>query len=107
MIDRKILKVAKKAGFVLWDDAPWGPGRGNIDWSCDYDEELEKFAKILERKLRKKIIEQIQDYRDDATFWDDEDSDYMHGHGDAVLDIIEIIETDGQGYGNGHNEDGN
>ena len=34
---KKIKKLANKAGFVIWGDEPWGPGKGNIDWSSDYD----------------------------------------------------------------------
>jgi len=44
---KKIKKLAKKAGFVIWDDSSWGPGEGNIDWSCDYDKELTKFAQLI------------------------------------------------------------
>jgi|APGre2960657373_1045057.scaffolds.fasta_scaffold398459_2 hypothetical protein len=44
---KKIKKLAKKAGFVIWDDSSWGPGKGNIDWSCDYDKELTKFVELI------------------------------------------------------------
>ena len=44
---KKIKKLAKKAGFVIWDDSSWGPGEGNIDWSCDYDKELTKFVELI------------------------------------------------------------
>ena len=44
---KKSKKLAKKAGFVLWDDSAWGPGKGNIDWSCDYDKELTKFVELI------------------------------------------------------------
>lgn len=51
---KKIKKLAKKAGFFLWGNEPWGPGKGNIDWSCNYDKELIKFAKLVEKKYAKK-----------------------------------------------------
>ena len=51
---KKIKKLAKKAGFVMWDDSSWGPGKGNIDWSCDYDKELKKFAKLIRKEYAKK-----------------------------------------------------
>jgi hypothetical protein len=51
---KKIKKLAKKAGFVIWDDSSWGPGKGNIDWSCDYDKELKKFAKLIRKEYAKK-----------------------------------------------------
>ena len=44
---KKIKKLAKKAGFVIWGDESWGPGKGNIDWSCDYDKELTKFVELI------------------------------------------------------------
>ncbi len=44
---KKFKKLAKKAGFVLWGDESWGPGKGNIDWSCDYDKELTKFVELI------------------------------------------------------------
>ena len=53
-MDPKIRKLAKKAGFVIWGDASWGPGKGHIDWSCNYDEELIKFAELLKEKYAKK-----------------------------------------------------
>jgi hypothetical protein len=53
-MDPKIRKLAKKAGFVIWGDAPWGPGKGHIDWSCNYDEELVKFAELLRKEYAKK-----------------------------------------------------
>ena len=53
-MDPKIKKLAKKAGFVIWGDASWGPGKGHIDWSCNYDEELIKFAELLKEKYAKK-----------------------------------------------------
>ena len=51
---KKIRKLAKKAGFVIWGDASWGPGKGHIDWSCNYDKELKKFAKLLRKEYVKK-----------------------------------------------------
>ena len=51
---KKIRKLAKKAGFVIWGDVSWGPGKGHIDWSCDYDNELKKFAKLVKKEYAKK-----------------------------------------------------
>ena len=53
-MDPKIRKLAKKAGFVIWGDASWGPGKGHIDWSCNYDDELVKFAKLIKKEYAKK-----------------------------------------------------
>lgn len=47
-MNKHVKKLAKKAGFVFWDkDADWGPGPDHIDWSCDYDKELEKLVKLI------------------------------------------------------------
>ena len=49
-----IKELAKKAGFVCWGKEPWGPGKGNIDWSSNYDKELMKFADLLRKEYAKK-----------------------------------------------------
>ena len=51
---KKIKKLAKKAGFVIWDDSSWGPGKGNIDLASNYDKELKKFAKLVKKEYAKK-----------------------------------------------------
>ena len=43
----KIQKLAEQAGFVFWGDERWGPGPGNIDWSCDYSVEFNVFVGLL------------------------------------------------------------
>lgn len=42
-----IKKLAKEAGFIFWKKEPWGPGKGHIDWSSNYDKELAKFAYLV------------------------------------------------------------
>jgi hypothetical protein len=102
----KIRKIAKEAGFIFWGNDSWGPGKGHIDWSCEYDEELTKFAEILESKLRRKVAKQIEDIlRGDITFVSDTSEKYLEGYDDAALDAIEIVLTNGKGYGNESNED--
>ena len=39
--------LAKECGFVFWNSEPYGPGPGNIDWSCDYTSEFEKYSREL------------------------------------------------------------
>ena len=39
--------LARECGFVFWQDEPHGPGPGNIDWSCDYTQEFEKYSREL------------------------------------------------------------
>jgi hypothetical protein len=40
----KINKLAEQAGFVIWSE---GPRKGKVDWACEYDKELAKFAELL------------------------------------------------------------
>lgn len=49
-IDPEIKKLAKKAGFVFWGNQEWGPGENHIDWACNYDNEILKFAELLRKK---------------------------------------------------------
>lgn len=44
-MDKKIKEIAEKAGFVLF--TPEEDPRTPIDWSCDYDVELQEFAKLI------------------------------------------------------------
>lgn len=43
-----VLELAKKAGFILWSD---GERKGKIDWACEYDEDMVKFANIVAKKV--------------------------------------------------------
>lgn len=47
-------KLAKEAGFIFWskDEHPHAP----IDWSCDYDLELEKFEELVRKDERAKLL---------------------------------------------------
>jgi hypothetical protein len=51
---KKIVKeLAKEAGFIFWVDEEWKPKGATIDWSCDYDKELEKFFKLVVKHVKK------------------------------------------------------
>ena len=50
-------KLAEKAGFCMWRNEPWRPDGAVIDWANDYDEELEKFADLVEASCRNKSTE--------------------------------------------------
>jgi len=50
---KKIRKLAKKAGFVFWENEHWGPGWGKIDWGCDYENEMKAFVKLLVKAAKK------------------------------------------------------
>jgi hypothetical protein len=45
---KKIVKeLAKEAGFIFWDkECEWKPKGATIDWSTEYDKELEKFFEL-------------------------------------------------------------
>ena len=49
----KIKALAEQAGFVFWNDESWGPGSGNIDWSCDYQREFNTFVQSLVNECAK------------------------------------------------------
>jgi nitric oxide reductase activation protein len=53
MNKEQVYKLAKKAGFSVWSDEPWKPKGAIIDWSCDYDKELVKFAKLVVKHCNK------------------------------------------------------
>jgi len=53
VINKKLQELAKDAGFVMWEDEECGPGRDNIDWSLDYDMELQGlYDRMLEEVLQ-------------------------------------------------------
>ena len=53
MINKKLQELAVDAGFAFWEDEAWGPGPGNIDWSSEYDMELQGlYDRMLEEVLK-------------------------------------------------------
>ena len=44
-----MIKLAKRAGFVFWDD------KVTIDWSCDYSNEFDKYSKLLIEETIKQL----------------------------------------------------
>ena len=48
-MNKRVIKLAKKAGFIPWGKEDWNPG-DVIDWSARYDDELEKFSHLLIRE---------------------------------------------------------
>jgi hypothetical protein len=54
-MNKKIKDFAKKAGFSTWANESWGPGPDNIDWSGNYDKELEKFYELVVRECAKEV----------------------------------------------------
>lgn len=46
-MNERIEKLASKAGFNFWGGEHWKPQGAVIDWSCNYDNELENFAQLI------------------------------------------------------------
>lgn len=42
-MNSKIVDLAKQAGFALWGNERHKPPNAVVDWSCQYDKELEAF----------------------------------------------------------------
>ena len=53
-----IKALAEEAGFIFWSDG-WRAGK--IDWSCDYDEDLERFANLVEAAVREECARKLLD----------------------------------------------
>lgn len=52
----QVMKLAKKAGFVIWDDCDWAGDRvGKVDWSSEYDNELVKFYDLVRKDVLKEL----------------------------------------------------
>lgn len=46
-MNRRLQKLAQKAGFELWADEHWRPPGQVVDWSSDYDKELEQLFELI------------------------------------------------------------
>lgn len=52
-LNKKLQELARDAGFTFWNDEPHGPGPDNIDWSSEYDAELQGlYDRMLEEAIR-------------------------------------------------------
>jgi hypothetical protein len=54
----RIKELAKQAGFVLWADEEWKPDGAVIDWSSDYDNDLEKFAELIIQECMEQLVKE-------------------------------------------------
>jgi hypothetical protein len=53
VINKKLQELAADAGFAFWENEAWGPGPGNIDWSSEYDQQLQGlYDRMLEEVLK-------------------------------------------------------
>ena len=92
-MNKKIKKLAKKSGFIFWNKKDdWRPLDGSgIDWSSDYDEELELFAMLVVAKGIKKIEKNIMQM--EKTMFVDGTNDYMSGQVLGLLYAKEYLEN--------------
>ena len=58
-MNKRTKKIAKDSGFVLWKDEAWGPGAGKIDWSSNYDNEIEIYTKLIVQETVKWINKNV------------------------------------------------
>ena len=57
-MNERTKELAERAGFVMWSDCDWKPEGEVIDWSSNYDDELEKFAELVrEDEMNERIRE--------------------------------------------------
>lgn len=49
-MNEKFKAMAEKSGFAFWSNESWKPDGSVVDWSCNYDAELEKFAELIIRE---------------------------------------------------------
>lgn len=68
-MNKKTLKLVKKAGFVIWEDESWGPGKNKVDWASEYDDALEKLVELVVRDCAK-TIDKLEDSMPFTTFGD-------------------------------------
>lgn len=53
----RIKELAEKSGFMMWSDEPWKPEGAIVDWSAQYDSELERFAEMIVRECAEICLE--------------------------------------------------
>lgn len=72
-MSKKTKKLAKQAGFVFWKNESWGPGKGKIDWSSDYDKEFKVYTKLV-------VEETVKWVNDNVGLITDESRKDLHKH---------------------------
>lgn len=43
----RIKLLAEQAGFIFWEDEHWGPGPGHICWDGGYDDEFDRYTRLI------------------------------------------------------------
>ena len=67
MMNKKLKEIAEQAGFVLF--TPEEDPRTPIDWSCDYEQELQEFARLIVDNAVECVRDVVRDEGSDLT-WD-------------------------------------
>ena len=57
-LNSNVIRIAKEAGFVFWEDEEWGKGPSNIDWAAEYSDEFKKFSFLLLNEIKEKISDE-------------------------------------------------
>ncbi len=57
----KFIELIDKAGFALWEDEDWRPRDAFVDWSSNYDKELEKFAELIVKECGVALSPMLRD----------------------------------------------
>ena len=52
-LNKKTIELAKEAGFVFWEDDE--TKANSIDWSCDYNIELNKLVELVVQECAKSV----------------------------------------------------
>jgi len=69
-MDNRDIKLLKKAGFCLWSDEKHRPPGAIIDWSCNYDDEVQKLIQLVRQESHEhnKIVAKIDEGLDQFDF---------------------------------------
>ena len=59
IMNKELREIAEEAGFIFWGREPHGPGPDKIDWSSNYDKEIEKFAQIIIERTRNEKLKHV------------------------------------------------
>ena len=54
-MNKKTMELAKQAEFVFWEDDDGNTASEFIDWSCNYDKELEKLVELVVHECAKSV----------------------------------------------------
>lgn len=49
-MNERVRELIDQAGFEFWEDETWKPEGAIVDWSNNYDNDLEKFAELIVRE---------------------------------------------------------